>query len=45
MGCSLNLGKFVTRASLYVTILGSYDVVSGMDWLESHEPILNYMKK
>jgi hypothetical protein len=29
--CVLNLGEFVTRANLYVTILGSYDVVIGMD--------------
>jgi hypothetical protein len=45
MGCSLNLGEFVTRANLYVTILGSYDVVIGMDWLESHEAILNCKMK
>ena len=30
-GCALNLGDFVTRAELYVTILGSYDVMIGMD--------------
>jgi hypothetical protein len=41
MGCALNLGEFVIRANLYITILGSYDVVIGMDWLESHEAILN----
>ena len=40
-GCALNLGEFVTRVNLYVTILGSYDVVIGMDWMESHEVILN----
>jgi hypothetical protein len=44
-GCTLNLGEFVTRANLYVTILGSYDVVIGMDWLESHEAILNCKTK
>ena len=33
------------RVNLYVTILGSYDVVIGMDWLESHEVILNYKRK
>jgi hypothetical protein len=32
---------FVTRSHLYVTILGSYDIVIGMDWLESHEVTLN----
>jgi hypothetical protein len=30
-GCILNLAECVTRADLYVTILGSYDVVIGMD--------------
>jgi hypothetical protein len=44
-GCALNLGEFVTRVNLYVTILGSYDLVIGMDWLESHEAILNCKTK
>ena len=44
-GCALNLGEFFTRVNLYITILGSYDVVIGMDWLESHEAILNCKKK
>jgi hypothetical protein len=39
-GCSLNLGEFVTRANPYVTNLGAYDVMIGMDWLESHDVIL-----
>jgi hypothetical protein len=43
--CSLNLGYFVTRSNLYVMILGSYDIVIDMDWLESHEAILNYKTK
>jgi hypothetical protein len=30
-GCILNLGEFFTRANLYVTILGSYDIVIGID--------------
>ena len=45
MGCALNLGEFVMRAKLYIKILGSYDIVIGMDWLESHEAILNYKTK
>jgi hypothetical protein len=45
MGSTLNLGESVTRANLYVTILGSYDVVIGMEWLESHEAILNCKTK
>jgi hypothetical protein len=28
-GCALKLGEFVTRVILYVTTLGSYDVVIG----------------
>ena len=34
-GCILNLGEFVTRTNLYIMVLGYYDVVIGMDWLES----------
>ena len=30
---------------MYVTILGSYDVVIGMNWLEMHEAILNCKMK
>jgi hypothetical protein len=45
MGCALNLGEFFTRVNFYVTILGSYEVVIGMDWLESHEVILNCKMK
>ena len=44
-GCALNLGEFFMRVNLYVTILGSYDVMIGMDWLESHEAILNCKTK
>jgi hypothetical protein len=44
-GCALNLGEFVTRVNLNVTILGSYDVVIGMDWWKSHEAILNSKTK
>ena len=44
-GCALNLGEFFTRVNLYVTILGSYDVVIGMDWLESHQAIFKCKMK
>jgi hypothetical protein len=44
-GCRLNLGYFVTRDNMYVTMLGSYDVMIGMDWLDSHEVILNCKTK
>jgi hypothetical protein len=45
MGCALNLGEFVLRDNLYVIILGTYDVVIRMDWLESYEAILNCKTK
>jgi hypothetical protein len=35
----------VTSVNLYVTIFGSYDIVIGMDWLESHDAILNCKMK
>jgi hypothetical protein len=38
---SLNLGDVLMKANLYVMILGSYHVVIVMDWLESHNAILN----
>jgi hypothetical protein len=44
-GCALNLREFITRVNLYVTILRSYDIVIGMDWLETHEAILNCKMK
>jgi hypothetical protein len=44
-GCALNRGEFVTRVNLYVTTLGSYDVVIGMDGLGTHEAILNCKTK
>ena len=45
MDYSINLGYLSTKANLYVTILGYYDIVIGMDWLESHNVILNCKTK
>jgi hypothetical protein len=44
MDCSINLGYFVMKV-IYVMILGSYDIVIGMDWLELHDVILNCKMK
>jgi predicted aspartyl protease len=41
----INLGYFVMKSEIYVTILRSYDVVIGMDWLELHNAILNCKTK
>jgi hypothetical protein len=43
--CNINLGEFVASVNLFVTTLGSYDIVIGMDWLESHDVILNCKMK
>jgi hypothetical protein len=45
MDCSINLGEFVTNVNLYMTILGYYDMVIGMDWFESHDALLNCKTK
>jgi hypothetical protein len=43
--CSIQLEDFVTKENLYITILGSYDIVISMDWLESHDAILIFKTK
>jgi hypothetical protein len=43
--CNINLGDFITNVNLYVTVLGSYDIVIGMYWLEYHNVILNCTMK
>ena len=45
MDYGINLGYFLTKVDIYVTILGSYDIVVGMDWLESHDAIINCKMK
>ena len=39
--CEVDLGVCKTKVSLYSMILGVYDVVIGMDWLERHEALLD----
>jgi hypothetical protein len=43
--CSFNLGDFVAKVDLYVTILGYYDIMIGMDWLECDDAILDSKTK
>lgn len=43
--CEVDLGVCKTKISLYSTILGVYDVVIGMDWLERHEALLDCKDK
>jgi hypothetical protein len=42
---SLNLGYFVRKDNMYIMILGYYDVIIGLDWLESHDAILKCKNK
>jgi hypothetical protein len=42
---NINLGDFITSVNLYVTILGYYEIVIEMDWLKSHDVILNCKTK
>jgi hypothetical protein len=43
--CEIDLDVCVAQVSLYVTVLGSYDIVIGMDWLENHEAMLDCKNK
>eukprot|EP00253_Pinus_taeda_P021555 PITA_21555 len=39
--CSVNIGGYDTKLNLYSTTLETYDLIVGMDWLESHKAILD----
>lgn len=39
--CPLDLGMCVTHVDIYVMPLGHYDMIIGMDWLESRWAVLN----
>ena len=41
----MKLGGMVTKVKLYSTTLGAYDVIIGMDWLESHWTRVDYFEK
>ena len=43
--CGLSIGGFETSVDLRVIPLGSYDVVLGMDWLDSHRASIDCKKK
>jgi len=43
--CEVDLSVCKTKVSLYSTILGVYDIVMGMDWLERHEALLDCKDK
>ena len=43
--CTLFMNQFETYVKLNVLLLGSYDVLIGMDWLEQLRVVLNFFDK
>ena len=43
--CEVNLNGFLTKVNLNIIPLGSYDVLIGMDWLERHHVMLDFLHK
>ena len=41
--CEVNLNGFLTKVNLNILPLGSYDVHIGMEWLEQHHAMLDYL--
>jgi hypothetical protein len=39
--CIIDLGVCNTRLKVYVTTLGVYDLIIGMDWLEAHQDLVD----
>jgi hypothetical protein len=43
--CIVHLGVCTTRLKVYVTTLRAYDLIIGMDWLESHRAMVDCFTK
>ena len=43
--CIVDLGVCTTRLNVYVTALRMYDLIIGMDWLESHQSMVDCFTK
>ena len=41
----VDIGVCTTRLKLYVTTLGAYDLIIGMDWLEAHRAMVDFFAK
>jgi hypothetical protein len=41
----MDMNELCTKADLNIIPLGSYECLSGMDWLEDHHCILYFYKK
>jgi hypothetical protein len=43
--CIVDLGVCTTRLKLYITVLGAYDLIIGMDWLAAHRALVDCFAK
>jgi hypothetical protein len=43
--CIIDLGVCTTKLKVYVTALGAYDLIIGMDWLASHRALVDCFTK
>jgi hypothetical protein len=43
--CLVDLGVYTTRLKVYITALRTYDLIIGMDWLESHRAMVDCFAK
>jgi hypothetical protein len=43
--CVVDLGVCTTRLKVYVTALGTYDLIIGMDWLAAHRTLVDCFAK
>jgi hypothetical protein len=43
--CIVDLGVCTTRLKVYVTALGAYDLIIGMDWLAAHRALVDCFAK
>ena len=43
--CIVDLGVCTTRLKVYVTALGTYDLIIGMDWLTAHRALVDCFTK
>jgi hypothetical protein len=43
--CIVDLGVCTTRLKVYVTALGAYDLIIGMDWLVAHRALVDCFAK
>jgi hypothetical protein len=43
--CIVDLGVCTTRFKVYVTTLGAYDLIIGMDWLATHQALVDCFAK